>query len=50
MTALRLLYERAAEAAIKSGACDAFDDVAECPAYRIIESHYDLAAEGVCRP
>jgi hypothetical protein len=46
--ALRMLYERAAESAIKSGACDAYSRVEDCPAYALIEAHYQLASEGVC--
>jgi hypothetical protein len=48
VAALRIVYERGAERVINSGACDAYKDVAQCPAYVVTETSFLLAAEAVC--
>lgn len=47
--ALLELYKVAVDKTISSGACDKYaDDVAKCPAYRVIEEHFAVAETAMC--
>jgi len=48
LNALRALYTHAAKDVINSGACDKYEKVELCPAYRTIELHFEIAGKAMC--
>lgn len=46
--ALGTFYARVAGEVIEAGACDKYADVAQCPAYLAVETHYLAARKGIC--
>jgi len=48
LNALRALYTHAAKDVISSGACDKYEKVESCPAYRTVELHFEIAGKAIC--
>lgn len=49
VTALRLLYERAASEVIGSGACDKVQRIQDCEAYMLVETQFAIASKAMCQ-
>ena len=48
VSALRELYTHAARDVIESGVCDSIQKVEDCPQYRAIELHFEVASVAMC--
>lgn len=49
VSALRALYTKAASDVISRGECDKYTRVEFCPAYALIEKHFELVSKELCR-